>query len=337
MATTPRRPKFDWNGQKVLVTGAGGFIASHLAERLLELGATVWAFAHYNSRNDPGFLRELKNGDSRLKVSFGDICDLEAVRDASRGADVIFHLAALVGIPYSYHHVHQVVEVNTIGTLNVLTAARENQVKRMVHTSTSEVYGTAKNVPIDENHPKQPQSPYSASKIAADALAMTHHLSFGLPVTICRPFNTYGPRQSDRAVIPALIAQALHRKEIVVGNLQPTRDFTYVCDTVDGFVKVAESDACVGEEINLGTGHEVSIGDLVKKIIDLVGRDVAIAHSEERMRPPASEVQRLCSNNAKARCLAGWSPTVSLEAGLRSTLDWVKNSSHLYDPDRYRT
>jgi NAD dependent epimerase/dehydratase len=329
--------KFNWAAQTVLVTGAGGFISSHLTERLLHLGASVRALAHYNSRSDPGFLSSLDDKNERLKIVFGDICDLDLVRNVAHGVDVIFHLAALVGIPYSYDHVHQVVQVNTIGTLNILTAAKENRVKRIVHTSTSEVYGTAKSVPIDENHPRQPQSPYAASKIAADAIALTHHLSFGVPVAICRPFNTYGPRQSDRAVIPMLIAQALHREEIVLGNLTPTRDFTYVSDTVEGFIKVAESDACLGEEINLGTGCEISIGDLAKKIIELVGRNVDITRAGERMRPAASEVQRLCSNNGKARALAGWSPTVSLEEGLRLTIDWVKNSSYLYDPNQYRT
>src|SRR5574341_543377 len=271
--TNGQSQKFDWAGRTVLVTGAGGFIGSHLVESLLEKGASVRAFTHYNSRNDLGFLKGLRDRNKKPRVISGDICDLDAMRNITEGVDVIFHLAALVGIPYSYHHVHQVVEVNTIGTLNILTAARENQVKRVIHTSTSEVYGTAKKVPIDENHPKQPQSPYSASKIAADAIALSHYLSFGLPVAICRPFNTYGPRQSDRAIIPTLIAQALHKDEVVVGNLTPTRDFTYVSDTVAGFLRVAESDAFIGEEINLGTGREISIGALSKKIIDLVGRD----------------------------------------------------------------
>jgi dTDP-glucose 4,6-dehydratase len=329
--------KYDWAGRRVLVTGAGGFIGSQLVESLLEKKASVVAFAHYNSRNDPGFLDGLKREHDRLEIAFGDICDLGAMRDVTQEVDVIFHLAALVGIPYSYQHVHQVVEVNTMGTLNVLTAARENKVGRVIHTSTSEVYGTARAVPIDEKHPKQPQSPYSASKIAADAIALSHHLSFGLPVAVCRPFNTYGPRQSDRAIIPTLIAQALRKDEIVVGNLAPTRDFTFVCDTVAGFIKVAESDACVGEEINLGTGHEISIGDLSEKILGLVGKKARVVCSEERTRPISSEVQRLCSNNAKAKALAGWAPAVSLEEGLRMTIDWISRSSHLYDPYQYRT
>ncbi len=242
-------PTLDWANQTVLVTGAGGFIGSHLVERLLAEGASVLAFIHYNSRNDKGFLSNLENGNKRLRIVAGDICELDAVRSMVKGLDVIFHLAALVGIPYSYQHVHQVIEVNTMGTLNILTAGKENGVKRIIHTSTSEVYGTAKAIPMDENHPKRAQSPYAASKIAADAIAMTHYLSFGLPVSICRPFNTYGPRQSDRAIIPSLISQALSKREIVVGNMRPTRDFTYVSDTVAGFIKVAECSSCIGEEI----------------------------------------------------------------------------------------
>jgi dTDP-glucose 4,6-dehydratase len=339
MATKQPR-QLDWTKQTVLITGAGGFIGSHLTERLLAMGAQVRAFVHYNSRNDPGFLAGLEGesvqAEGRLRIMTGDICDADAVRRAAEGAGVIFHLAALVGIPYSYQHVHQVVEVNTLGTLNVLTAARENRITRIIHTSTSEVYGTARQVPIDELHPKQPQSPYSASKIAADALALSHHLSFELPVTICRPFNTYGPRQSDRAIIPTLIAQALCRDEIVLGNLTPTRDFTFVNDTVAGFIKLAESEACIGEEVNLGTGQEISIGELAQTIIRMVGRDVELVRSTERMRPATSEVQRLCSDNAKARALAGWSPEVSLEEGLRATIEWIKRAGHLYAPDQYR-
>lgn len=333
---TKRTNNLDWSKQTVLVTGAGGFIGSHLAERLLSLGARVRAFVHYNSRNDPGFLSGLESESDRLRIVTGDICDPDAVRRAAEGAEVIFHLAALVGIPYSYQHVHQVVEVNTMGTLNVLTAAREMGVRRIVHTSTSEVYGSALKVPIDELHPKQPQSPYSASKIAADALALSHHLSFELPVTVCRPFNTYGPRQSDRAIIPTLISQALCRDEIVVGNLTPTRDFTFVSDTVAGFIKLAESESCIGEEINLGTGEEISIGELAQTIIRLVGRNVELVRSAERLRPAASEVQRLCSNNAKANRLADWSPAVSLEEGLNATIEWIKRAGHLYAPGQYR-
>jgi len=328
--------KLDWSKHTVLVTGASGFIGSHLTEQLLKMGASVRAFTHYNSRNDLGFLAGVMDGNEKLRVVSGDLCDPDAVRRAAEGADVIFHLAALVGIPYSYDHVRQVVEVNTMGTLNVLAAGRENRVRRIVQASTSEVYGTARQIPIDELHPKQPQSPYAASKVAADALAMSHHLSFELPVTICRPFNTYGPRQSDRAIIPTLIAQVLSRDEIVVGNLAPTRDFTYVSDTVAGFIRLAESERCIGEEINLGTGDEISIGNLAGKIIRLIGRNVEIVNSAERMRPVKSEVQRLRSNNAKAMELAGWTPQVSLDEGLSATIEWIKNSGHLYAPGQYR-
>jgi len=216
-----------------------------------------------------------------------------------------------------------------------LTAGRENRASRIVQTSTSEVYGTARTVPIDEGHSKQPQSPYAASKIAADSIALSFHHSFGLPVTVCRPFNTFGPRQSDRAVIPALMVQALEKDEIVAGNLSPTRDFTYVSDTVEGFICLAECEACSGEEINLGTGVEISIAELIHKIAGLVGREIRITQSEERVRR-AGEVERLCSNNSKARSLAGWSPGVSLDEGLRLTLDWIRVSKHLFDPHRYR-
>ena len=325
-----------WQGRTVLVTGAGGFIGSHLVEALLARGASVRAFVHYNSRNDPGFLDGIANEHESLKVVAGDVTDLAALQDACRGVDVVFHLAALVGIPYSYQHVHQVVDVNTVGTLNVLTACRDNSVGRMIHTSTSEVYGSALRVPIDEEHPKQPQSPYSASKIGADAIALSFHNSYEMPVSICRPFNTYGPRQSDRAIIPALIAQALKNDKLTLGNTTPTRDFTFVADTVNGFLAIAESEASIGEEINLGTGSEISIGDLAKRIMTLVGRDLPISTATERLRPTGSEVQRLCSANEKARRLTGWKPEVSLDEGLRETIEWVRGASHYYDPERYR-
>jgi len=323
-----------WMNRKVLVTGAGGFIGSHLVKRLLGEGATVRAFIRYNSRNDPGFLADVKS--DRLEIIKGDVRDVETMREAARDISVIFHLAALVGIPYSYQHVSEVVEVNTLGTLNALIAARENKVERIVHTSTSEVYGTAQTPQIAEGHPRQAQSPYAASKIAADALALSFYRSFGVPVAVCRPFNTYGPRQSDRAIIPALLIQALRKDEVVVGNLTPTRDFTFVSDTVDGFMHVAAYADCVGKEINLGTGRDVSIGELARMIVALVGRDIPIRQSEERMRAATTEVYRLRSDNSLARTLSGWQPRVSLEEGLALTLDWVKEQSHLYDPDHYR-
>jgi dTDP-glucose 4,6-dehydratase len=327
----------DWKNTKTVVTGAAGFIGSHLVERLLERGADVTAFIRYNSNNSAGRLNYVDDAKrQRLRIVSGDIGELETVRGVLTGQDVVFHLAALVGIPYSYVHPNEVVEVNTIGTLNVLTAAKDNTLRKVVVTSTSEVYGTALTVPIDEKHPKQPQSPYSASKIAADALALSFHLSFESPVVVVRPFNTYGPRQSDRAIIPTIISQALTRREIVIGNTKPTRDFTYVTDTVDGMLLAAECDQCVGQEVNLGAGQEISIGDLAERIRRMVGDDVKIRHSDERVRPAKSEVERLLSSNAKMRELTGWQPQVSLDEGLRRTVEWIRQHSELYDPVQYR-
>jgi dTDP-glucose 4,6-dehydratase len=325
-----------WPGRKVLVTGAGGFIGSHLVDHLLELGASIMAFVRYNSRNDAGFLELMGEKKKEIRIVYGDIRDLVAVRQASQQIEIIFHLAALIGIPYSYVHPDEVIAVNTTGTLNVLTAAKECDVQRVVVTSTSEVYGTALYTPIDEKHPKQPQSPYAASKIAADAIALSYHLSFELPVTIVRPFNTYGPRQSDRAIIPTIISQALAKKEIVLGNMSPTRDFTFVTDTLEGFVKAAEADGAIGQEINLGSGEEISIGVLARKIAELAGSDVAIRQAKERIRPDKSEVRRLLSNNRKAKELLGWQPRRTLDQGLAATIEWVKAKLKMYDPDAYR-
>lgn len=327
-----------WNKTKVVVTGAGGFIGSHLVERLLELGAQVTAFVRYNSRNDAGVLEYIGEKKRDLRIVSGEIRELETVRNLVNGAeaDVIFHLAALVGIPYSYVHTNEVVEVNAVGTLNVLSAARDQRVRKVVVTSTSEVYGSATYVPIDEAHPKQPQSPYAASKIAADAIALSFYHAFSLPVAVVRPFNTYGPRQSDRAIIPAIICQALTKKEIEIGNTTPTRDFTFVSDTVEGMLRVAESEKSVGQEINLGSGKEISIGDLAKQIASLAGNNVKIKQHEERVRPANSEVQRLLAANGKAKELVGWEPKVSLERGLNSTIDWIRQHLSLYDPRSYR-
>ena len=325
-----------WTGRKVIVTGGGGFIGSHLVERLHQLGAQVTAFLRYNSRNDAGFLELMGERKKEISIVFGDIRDAEAVRHVVEGSDVVFHLAALVGIPYSYVHPEEVVAVNTIGTLNVLTAAKASGVSRVVVTSTSEVYGTARYVPIDEDHPKQPQSPYSASKIAADAIALSYHLSFGLPVTIVRPFNTFGPRQSDRAIIPVIASQALMKGEIVLGNMTPTRDFTYVTDTVEGFLLAADAPKAIGCEINLGTGREIAIGDLAVKIGRLLGRNIVVRQAEERTRKSSSEVQRLLSNNQKARDLLGWEPRKTLDEGLQDTIEWVRQKLAMYDPDSYR-
>jgi NAD dependent epimerase/dehydratase len=322
-----------WTGKNVVVTGAGGFIGSHLVERLLALGASVTAFVRYNSRNDTGFLAPHAKS---MRIISGDIRDPEAVRSALEGAAAVFHLAALTGIPYSYVHPIEVFEVNAHGTLNVVVGARDAGVERVIITSTSEVYGSALYVPIDEKHPKQPQSPYSASKIAADAVALSFHAAFQLPVTVVRPFNTYGPRQSDRAIIPTVISQALTQSEITVGNTTPTRDFTYVSDTVEGFLCLAASDATIGQEINLGTGTEVSIGDLVHRINAVVGRELPIRKKDERVRPESSEVQRLHSNNSKARELTGWQPRVSLDEGIRLTAKFVEERLEMYDPSAYR-
>jgi NAD dependent epimerase/dehydratase len=320
----------------VVVTGAGGFIGSHLVERLLALGAEVTAFVRYNSRNDSGLLEILGEKRKEIRIVSGEIRELETVRKVTKGADVVFNLAALVGIPYSYVHPSEVVEVNTIGTLNVLTAVKEWGVRKVVATSTSEVYGTALSVPISERHPKQPQSPYAASKIAADAIALSFYHAFDLPVVIVRPFNTYGPRQSDRAIIPTLISQALTKRVIEVGNTKPTRDFTYVTDTVEGFIKLAEADNTVGQEVNLGTGREVSIGELAEKIAALCGRDVQIQQSKERLRPSKSEVERLLSDASKAKELVGWGPKVDFEQGLNRTIEWVKKNLAMYEPDAYQ-
>ena len=322
-----------WTARNVVVTGAGGFIGSHLVERLLALGANVTAFVRYNSRNDPGFLAAHTKD---IRIVSGDIRDPEAVRSALEGADTVFHLAALTGIPYSYVHPIEVFEVNAEGTLNVLVGARDAGLRRVVITSTSEVYGTALYVPMDEKHPKQPQSPYSASKISSDAIALSFHSAFQLPVTVVRPFNTYGPRQSDRAIIPTIISQALTQSEITVGNTKPTRDFTYVSDTVEGFLCLASSDLTVGHEINLGTGREVSIGDLVQRINAIVGRDLPIRVQDKRVRPETSEVNRLLSNNSKARELVGWTPRVTLDEGIRLTAKWVEERLEMYDPSVYR-
>jgi len=326
----------NWRNAKVVVTGAAGFIGSHLTERLLALGADITAFVRYNSRNDAGLLELLGERRRDIRIVSGEIRELETVRKVTKDADIIFHLAALVGIPYSYVHPNEVIEVNTIGTLNVLTAAKDWGVRKLLVTSTSEVYGTALSVPINEGHPKQPQSPYAASKIAADAIALSFHHAFDLPVTVVRPFNTFGPRQSDRAIIPTLISQALTKRVLEIGNKTPTRDYTYVSDTVEGFIQLAESDKCLGEEVNLGSGREISIGDLAEKIASLCGREIEIRQTTERFRPAKSEVQRLLADASKARELVGWTPRVEFDQGLRNTLDWISRNLEMYEPNAYQ-
>ncbi len=325
-----------WFNKQVLVTGAGGFIGSQLVEALLRQGAKVRALTRYNARNDPGLLRFLAPELApALDVVAGDLRDLAALQKAMQGVSHVFHLGALIAIPYSYLHPTEVVETNVIGTLNVLLAAQTAGVQRIVHTSTSEVYGTALRVPIDEQHPLQGQSPYAASKIGADKLAESFFCSYNLPVVTLRPFNTYGPRQSARAVIPTMIMQALTRDVIRLGNLDTTRDFTYVSDTVNGFLCAAQAENVEGRTINLGTGQEIRVGDLVQKIIQLIGKPVRVEIDPARLRPEKSEVQRLLSNNLLAQNLLGWQPQVSFEDGLRNTIAWVQQNIALYSPDRY--
>jgi dTDP-glucose 4,6-dehydratase len=327
-----------WDKKRVLVTGAGGFIGSHLVETLVRRGATVRAFVRYNSRNDPGLLSLLPLPVlSGVELLSGDLRDLSAVQAAMRGVSHVFHLGALIAIPYSYQHPAEVVETNVIGTLNMLLAARDQEVERLVHTSTSEVYGTALRVPIDEGHPLQGQSPYAASKIGADKLAESFYCSYNLPVVTIRPFNTYGPRQSARAVIPALITQALARSAIRIGNVNARRDFTYVSDTVEGFLKIARAENVCGQTLNLGTGQEIRIGDLAQKIIALLGHPVQLQVDTDRLRPDKSEVQRLISDNRLALEKIGWRPLVALEEGLQQTFDWIAGNLSRYDSERYVT
>lgn len=326
----------NWSGRPVLVTGAGGFIGSHLTERLIHEGAQVRAFVRYTSRADLGLLSLLPADKlAALDVISGDLRDVEAVRDAARGVDTIFHLGALIAIPYSYIHPREVIEVNVLGTTNVLMAARDFAVRRVVHTSTSEVYGTARYTPIDEAHPLQGQSPYSASKIGADKIVESFVRSFELPVATLRPFNTYGPRQSARAVIPTIITQALTLDEVRLGSLTPQRDLTFVTDTVDGFVRMATHDAAIGQEVNIGADATISIGELAQKILGLIGRDLSIVSEEQRMRPAGSEVLRLWADNRKADQLIGWRPQVSLDEGLRRTIAWIRGNLERYRPGVY--
>ncbi len=326
----------NWSGRSVLVTGAGGFIASHLVERLAGEGAEVRAFVRYTSRADIGLLNLLPaEALTRVEVIAGDLRDVEAVRGAVKGVDAIFHLGALIAIPYSYVHPREVVDTNVVGTLNMLMAARDYGVRRMVHTSTSEVYGTAQYVPIDEKHPLQGQSPYSASKIGADKIVESFVRSFETPVATLRPFNTYGPRQSARAVIPTIITQALVKDEIRLGSLTPQRDFTFVADTVDGFMRMASVDAAVGQEVNIGADATISIGELAQRILRLLGKDLPVVSDDQRLRPEQSEVMRLWADNHKAAELIGWRPRVSLDEGLAITIDWVRQNLARFRPGVY--
>jgi NAD dependent epimerase/dehydratase len=323
-----------WSGRKVLVTGAGGFIGSHLAERLVELGANVRALVRYTSSGHSGWL-DSSPLKSEIETVLGDICDFDSVRRAVQGQSIIFHLAALIGIPYSYRAAHSYVRTNVEGTLNILQAARELGSERVLCTSTSEVYGSARHVPINEDHPLSGQSPYSASKIGADKIAESYYLSFGLPVSIVRPFNTYGPRQSTRAVIPTIVTQAISGAEVRVGALNPTRDFNYVSDTVEAFLCMANGPQAIGKTVHFGSGDEISIGDLAKRIGRILGKDLILVGEEQRMRPEKSEVERLCADATLAHTLLGWRSLVSLEDGLRQTVAWMEENLHKYRIKEY--
>lgn len=325
----------DWQGRKVLVTGAGGFIGSHLTERLVELGADVRALVHYNALGSWGWL-DSSSLVEKMEVMAGDISDRDSVRTAVQGREIVFHLAALIGIPYSYHAPDSYVRTNIVGTLNVLQSARECGVERVLHTSTSEVYGTASYVPIDETHPLQGQSPYSAAKIGADKMAEAFFHSFDLPVVTVRPFNTFGPRQSARAVIPTIITQLLAGGSVHLGNLHPTRDLNYVANTVDGFLAAGlAASPAVGKTFNLGSGREISIGDLAKLIAGLMDQPLEIEGETGRVRPSGSEVERLVADPTMARELLGWEPKVSLEDGLKQTIAWMREHLELYRPGLY--
>ncbi len=323
--------------KRVLVTGADGFIGSHLTELLVKSGYKVKAFAFYNSFGTYGWIDYLPDEiKSEIEIFYGDIRDPNGVREAARNTDGIFHLAALIAIPFSYHSPDSYVDTNIKGTLNVLQAARELETSKIIITSTSEVYGTAQYVPIDEKHPFQGQSPYSATKIGADRLAESFYRSFGMPISIVRPFNTYGPRQSARAVIPTIITQLLSgSQEIKLGALKPTRDFNYVLDTVNGFKKIYESENTVGEEINIATMKEISIGTLAEEIIRQINPSAKIICDEERLRPEKSEVNRLLGDNAKIRKLTGWEPKYTLEQGISETIRWLEDNLSFYKAGVY--
>lgn len=326
-----------WQDRAVLVTGADGFIGSHLAEHLVRLGARVRALVQYNSFNSDGWLDHSPLRD-HMEIIAGDVRDPLCCRQICQGMDTVFHLAALIAIPYSYQAPQSYVDTNVSGTLNMVQGAKEAGVRRFMHTSTSEVYGTAQYVPIDEKHPLQPQSPYSASKIGADQIARSYWHAFELPVTVMRPFNTYGPRQSARAVIPTIITQmAAGAKVIKLGDITPTRDFNYVTDTVAGMCALAACDACIGEVVNIASNHEISIGETLNLIKALMGWEGTFVQDPQRLRPQGSEVFRLWGDNSKITNLTGWRPQVSLRQGLEQTINWFSQPEHLkrYRADRY--
>lgn len=324
----------NWKGKSVLVTGAGGFIGSHLTELLVEQGAKTRALVHYNALGSWGWLDQSPLVND-IEVLAGDICDPDILRQAMQKTDVVFHLAALIAIPYSYQAPASFVHTNIEGTLNVLQTARQLEVGRVVHTSTSEVYGTARYVPIDEAHPLQGQSPYSASKIGADKMAEAFYLSFGLPVVTVRPFNAFGPRQSARAVIPTIITQCLAGDKISLGKLSPRRDLNFVRNVAQGFALAASTPAAVGKTINLGSGRDISIGELAQLIARLMGKEIEIQSQAERFRPEKSEVERLLASNSYATQLLGWKPEITLEEGLVKTIEWIKDNLDRYRVSKY--
>jgi NAD dependent epimerase/dehydratase len=320
-----------WPALRVLLTGAGGFIGSHLAERLVHAGAHVRAFVHYNSRNDRGLLEDVNDDvQAAMEIVLGDLTDATTVRRAVADCQLVFHLGALIAIPYSYQAPRHFIDTNVIGTLNVLQACLEEGVLKVVHTSTSETYGSARYTPMDEHHPLQGQSPYAASKIAADKLAESFYCSFNLPVATMRPFNTFGPRQSARAVIPTIISQALAGDTIHLGALTPVRDFTFVEDTVAAFMKVAEASDTVGQVVNIGTGQGITIGEVANIVLSMCGGQKHVMADQERFRPTKSEVLELVCNNTKAKALLGWEPQYTLSQGLQKTCAYIKDHLHLY-------
>jgi len=323
-----------WKNRRVLVTGGGGFIGSHLVERLVEMGAIVRAMVHYNALGTHGWLDHSAHR-SDMEIFAGDICDRDSICSAMKDVQTVFHLAALIAIPYSYKAPFSYVNTNILGTLNILQTAREEGVERIIHTSTSEVYGTARNIPISESHPLQAQSPYSASKIGADKLAEAFFLSFQLPVVTVRPFNTFGPRQSARAVIPTIVAQLLVGNTVRLGNLEPKRDLNFVDNTVDGYLAAAAHPQVVGKTFNFGSGREISIGELVGLIAQFMDKPVEIVSEAQRKRPTGSEVERLLADFSSAKNLLDWIPLISLEEGLKKTIPWIEQNSGKYRPEMY--
>ncbi len=326
-----------WQNKEVLITGAGGFIGSHLTETLVKNGAKVKVFIRYNSRDGRGNLEDLeKEILNQIEIIPGDLKDADVIDRAVKGCDTVFHLGALVGIPYSYQNPREVIETNILGTFNIFIASRDHGVRRIISTSTSEVYGSAQYVPIDEKHPLQGQSPYSASKIGADKLAESFYAAYNLPIVTIRPFNCYGPRQSARAIIPTLLTQALASSEIKLGNTEARRDFTFVSDTVAGFIAAASSPVAIGKVINVGSGKDISIGELADLILKTTGSPAKLVIDKERLRPSKSEVNRLLADNRLAKEILGWEPKVSLEDGIRKTMEWLSNNLDRFQIGKYQ-